>query len=160
MRHLGLGVFVVGLMLFGCAAASSDPANWPQVALIIQWLEHIDRTLRDVNLIKEDIRGRLNSVYPLDVLRKIEPYFEPVDSIRNPDASPSTEARPSAGGTLRSSVLTLLRPSFSGVKRARRAGVIAPQAFPQNRDDRGVGRSLATRPGAKGEERPWVIAEC
>ena len=66
--------------------------------LIIQWLEHIDRTLRDVNLIREDIRGRLNSVYPLDVLRKIEPYFEPVDSIRNPDASPSTEARPSAEG--------------------------------------------------------------
>jgi hypothetical protein len=51
MRHLGLGVFVVGLMLFGGAAASADSGNWPQVALIIQCLEHIDRILRDVNLI-------------------------------------------------------------------------------------------------------------
>ena len=83
MRRRSLAVVVIGVLLFGSSGASADPTNWPQLAQIIAWLEQIDRTLRDINRITEDIKGKLNLVYPLGSLRKIETFFDPVDSIKD-----------------------------------------------------------------------------
>jgi hypothetical protein len=83
MRRRSLAVVVIGVQLFGSSGASADPTNWPQLAQIIAWLEQIDRTLRDINRITEDIKGKLNLVYPLGSLRKIETFFDPVDSIKD-----------------------------------------------------------------------------
>ena len=83
MRHRSLAVVVIGLLLLGSSGASADPTNWPQLAVIIQWLQRIDGTLRGINNITEDIKGKLNNVYPLGSLRRIETYFEPVESIKD-----------------------------------------------------------------------------
>jgi hypothetical protein len=83
MRRRALAVVVIGLLLVGSSGASADPTNWPQLAQIILWLEQIDRTLRDINRITDDIKGKLNNVYPLGSLRKIQTYFEPVGSIKD-----------------------------------------------------------------------------
>src|SRR5947207_1630511 len=83
MKHRCLAVVVTTLLLLSSTGASADPTNWPQLALIIQWLQQIDSTLRGVNRITDDIKGKLGSVYPLGSLRRIETYFEPVDSIKD-----------------------------------------------------------------------------
>jgi hypothetical protein len=83
MKHRWLAVVVIAVFLFGSSGASADPTNWPQLALIIQWLQRVDGTLRDINRITEDIKGKLNIVYPLGSLRKIETFFDPVESIKD-----------------------------------------------------------------------------
>ena len=46
------------------------------------WLQQIDQTLKDLNVVVDDIRGNLAQVYPEAGLRHIETLFEPVDSIK------------------------------------------------------------------------------
>jgi len=53
-----------------------------QLGQIILWLQQIDQTLKDLNVVVDDIRGNLAQVYPEAGLRHIETLFEPVDSIK------------------------------------------------------------------------------
>ena len=82
MRRRWLAGLVLAVLLLGSSATSADPTNWGQLAQIILWLQQIDQTLRDLNVVVDDIRGNLAQVYPEAGLRQIETLFEPVDSIR------------------------------------------------------------------------------
>jgi hypothetical protein len=82
MRRRWLAGLVLAVLLLGSLATSADPTNWGQLAQIILWLQQIDRTLRDLNVVVDDIRGNLAQVYPEAGLRQIETLFEPVDSIK------------------------------------------------------------------------------
>jgi hypothetical protein len=82
MARRWLAGLVVTLLLFGSSGASADPSNWTQLGQIILWLQQIDQTLKDLNVVVDDIRGNLAQVYPEAGLRHIETFFEPVDSIK------------------------------------------------------------------------------
>ena len=82
MRRRWLAGLVLAVLLVGSSATSADPTNWGQLAQIILWLQQIDQTLRDLNVVVDDIRGNLAQVYPEAGLRQIETLFEPVDSIK------------------------------------------------------------------------------
>lgn len=82
MRKRWLAGFVVALLLFGGSGASADPSNWGQLAQIILWLQRIEQTLGDINDHVARTKEKLFNVYPETVLRRIDTFFEPVDSIK------------------------------------------------------------------------------
>jgi hypothetical protein len=83
MQRRVLAVLVVGAMLFGSSTASADPSNWGQLGQIILWLQRIDGTLRDINGLVEDVKNKMQAVYPDAAVRQIRTFFEPVDSIKD-----------------------------------------------------------------------------
>jgi hypothetical protein len=82
MARRWLAGLAVALLLLGSSGVSADPSNWAQLGQIILWLQQIDQTLKDLNVVVDDIRGNLAQVYPEAGLRHIETLFEPVDSIK------------------------------------------------------------------------------
>jgi hypothetical protein len=82
MKRRYMAVLVILVLLLGPSSSSANPANWAHLAQIIAWLQQIDRRLATVNNLVDDIRTRLESVYPQAALRQIEIVLEPVDSIK------------------------------------------------------------------------------
>lgn len=82
MRKRWLAGVVVSLYLLGASAASADPTNWAQLTQIILTLQRIDATLADINDLVDGVKQKLFIVYPEGALRRIETFFEPVDSIK------------------------------------------------------------------------------
>ena len=82
MRGRGLAAVAVAMLIVGSSQASADPSNWAQLTRILLWLERIDGTLRDINDVTDKVKDKLFIVYPENVLRTIETFFEPVDSIK------------------------------------------------------------------------------
>jgi hypothetical protein len=94
MRHRSLAVVVIGFLLLGSSGASADPTNWPQLAVIIQWLQRIDGTLRASTTLRRTSREAQQRL-SLGSLRRIETYFEPVESIKDEVAQrPATGSSP------------------------------------------------------------------
>jgi len=59
--------WLAGLVWLSCSwvpRGRPRPHNWGQLAQIILWLQQIDQTLRDLNVVVDDIRGNLAQVYP------------------------------------------------------------------------------------------------
>ncbi len=83
MKRRVLAVLVVGAMLLGSSTASADPTNWGQLGQIVLWLQRIDGTLRDINALVEDVKNKMQAVYPDAAVRQIRTFFEPVDSIKD-----------------------------------------------------------------------------
>jgi hypothetical protein len=83
MKRRVLAALVVGAMLFGSSTASADPTNWGQLGQIVLWLQRIDGTLRDINALVEDVKNKMQAVYPDAAVRQIRTFFEPVDSIKD-----------------------------------------------------------------------------
>jgi hypothetical protein len=83
MKRRVLAVLVVGAMLFGSSTVSADPTNWGQLGQIVLWLQRIDGTLRDINALVEDVKNKMQAVYPDAAVRQIRTFFEPVDSIKD-----------------------------------------------------------------------------
>lgn len=82
MRKRWLAGLVVAVSFLGSSGASADPGSWAPLAQIILWLQRIDQRLRDINGVVDDVKDKLLVVYPDTALRKIETFFEPVDSIK------------------------------------------------------------------------------
>jgi hypothetical protein len=82
MKRRWLAGLVVAVLLFGSSGASADPSNWAQLGQIILWLQRIDHTLRDINDLVDSVKEKLFIVYPEGALRRIETFFEPVDSVK------------------------------------------------------------------------------
>lgn len=82
MRRRWLAGLAVVVLLLGSSRVSADPSNWAQLTQILLWLERIDSTLRDINDVSDKVKDKLFLVYPENVLRTIETFFEPVDSIK------------------------------------------------------------------------------
>ena len=83
MKRRVLATLVVGAMLLGSSTASADPTNWGQLGQIVLWLQRIDGTLRDINALVEDVKNKMQAVYPDAAVRQIRTFFEPVDSIKD-----------------------------------------------------------------------------
>ena len=82
MKTRGVAAFAVLVLLIASARVSADPSNWGQLGQILLWLQRIDGTLRDINDVSDKVKDKLFIVYPENVLRTIETFFEPVDSIK------------------------------------------------------------------------------
>ncbi len=72
---------VAFVLLLRPEVSSADPGSWASLAQIIAWLNQMDSTLREINSRVESIRTTLATVYPRDVLRRLDTVLEPVDSI-------------------------------------------------------------------------------
>src|SRR5260370_22609264 len=82
MKRRWLAGLFVAVLLLVSSGASADPTNWGHLTQIILWLQQIDQTLREINGVADDVKTKLLVVYPDTALRKIETFFEPVDSIK------------------------------------------------------------------------------
>jgi hypothetical protein len=81
MRRL-TAALVVALLLLGSSGVRADPGSWTELAQIILWLKQIDNTLNHINGVVEDVRAHFAKVYPDAAVRRIQTFFEPVDSIK------------------------------------------------------------------------------
>src|SRR5688500_4425010 len=82
MRRRSLVALAITALLMVSSTATADPTSWPQLLQIIAWLQQMDSTLKNINGVVEDIRHKLATVYPDRSVRRIETFFQPVDSIK------------------------------------------------------------------------------
>ena len=83
MRRRLTVVTVAVAVLLVSPMAFADYGSWPALARILGWLAQIDRTLKNINSAVDDVKYTVEQVYPDTVLRRIETFFDPVDSIKD-----------------------------------------------------------------------------